>query len=267
MRKAVIVLAACALAACSQDEGSTLAQTAERLAEIRSGELSLEVTITAADGSGTTGFTLDGAFSLPDEEGSLPIADLTYVQIAGEEEGGGRFIATGESVYTELEGQVYELPQDQVDAFRVSGDENAPGVFEGLDLDAWISEPTTAESEGITTISGGLDVVTAMNDIFEIARRFGGAAPGLLEGDEAGRVREAVRSATITVESGSEDGLLRRLAAAIDFGVRNDDLIEALGPFAGVSFDLEMTIADPNGEVEVEEPADAIPLEDLVPTP
>lgn len=267
MRFRLLLVVACALAACSPDEGSTLEATAQRLSDIRSGDLTLEVTIGSADGEATSGFTLEGPFSLPEETGELPAADLTYVQIAGSEEGGGRFIATGESVYTEIDGQVYELPEDQVESFRATGQEDAESVFTGIDINRWLVQPTTQEGEDTVTITGDLDVVAALNDISTIAQRFGGAGLGSIEGEEADRVEEAVRSASITVESGSEDGLLRRLSVAIDFGVENQDLTEALGPFAGAAFKLEMTIESPNEPIEVEEPTDALPLEELVPTP
>ena len=267
MRKLVLAVVACLLTACSQDGGTPLATTAENISDIRSGEFQLEVTIEAADGSATTGFTLVGPFSLSEEAGALPIADLTYVQIAGDEEGGGRFIATGKGVFTEIDGQVYELPEDQIESFRTSGEEDADSVFAGIDVDEWVIDPTTEESEDTTTITGDLDVVTAMNDIFQIAQRFGAAGLPRIEGDEAARVEGAVRSATITVESGADDGLLRHLAVTIDFGVENQDLTEALGPLAGASFDLELTIENPNEPVEVDEPPDSIPLEELVPSP
>ena len=37
-----------------------------------------------------------------------------------------------------------------------------------------------------------------------------------------------------------------------------------LGPLAGAAFTIDMSISEPNRPIEVEAPADALPLEDLV---
>jgi hypothetical protein len=42
------------------------------------------------------------------------------------------------------------------------------------------------------------------------------------------------------------------------------DLVELLGPLAGASFTIDMQISEPNQNVEVEAPSDALPFEELV---
>lgn len=100
-------------------------------------------------------------------------------------------------------------------------------------------------------MSGELDVVAALNDIFEVARSFGGSLEPI-EGDEAEIVTASVREASAEIVSGAEDGLLRHLEVEIDFGVADEALSSALGPLAGATFELDFTISNVNEPVDVE---------------
>ena len=237
--------------ACSPDARESATSSLENISDIRSGELSLDVGISPAGEEEATGFSLEGAFSLPEESGAMPEADLIYVQRAAGTEAEGRFIADGETVFVEVEGERVELPPDQVESFRVGGTETGDSVFGSLDVDGWFPDPQTEESDEEVTVSGDLDVVAALNDIFDVAQSFG-ASFEPIEGDEADIVRDSVRSATGEVSSGVEDGLLRRLSVEIDFGVTDPELAEDLGPLAGATFSLELTISNVNEEVDVE---------------
>jgi hypothetical protein len=238
------------LGACS-DDAASLDPSLENLADIRSGELQLDVSIAPSTEGTDTGFSIAGVFSLPDEEGSLPEADLTYTQRVGTTEVEGRFLADGETVVVEVDGQQSELTPEQVDAFRATGDESADSVFGSLNVEDWFLRPETDDEEGEVTIKGDLDVIVALNDILEVAQRFGSSLPPI-EGDEAEVVRESVRSATGEITTGAEDGLLHHVAVFIDFGVSDPDLARALGPLAGVVFTLEMTISNVNEPVDVD---------------
>lgn len=263
MRLIVICVLASLATACSPQPGDVVSQTAAHIADIRSGTMKLEATIDTAEGDTATGFTIQGPFSLPDEAGALPEADLTYVQMVDTSEAEGRFIATGESLFTEVDGQAYELPADQVDSFRTEGSQDAGSLFTGVDLSDWIPAPVVEESGDTKTVTGELDVVAALNDISEIAARFGGAPLAHLEGDDAEVVRNAVESSSVEISSGAEDDLLRQLTIEIDFRVADEKLAETLGPFAGATFSLDLLIENPNEPVDIEAPEGALPYEEL----
>ncbi|MEA2453132.1 MAG: hypothetical protein QOG04_1842 [Actinomycetota bacterium] len=213
--------------------------------------MSLEVSIAPAGEDEALGFALDGVFSLPDASGDLPEADLEYTQRSGGEAVSARFASDGETIFVEVDGERRELSPDEIEGFRATGDDSADSVFGALEVDRWIPDPQTDESGDEITVSGDLDVIAALNDIFEVARSFGGASLATIEGDEADVVRESVRSATAEITSGAEDGLLHHLVVEIDFGVADEDVAQALGPLAGAVFTLDLTISNVNEAVDV----------------
>lgn len=251
MRSLALVSLLFVLISCSPDAAETATSSLQKISDIRSGEMSLDVSIAPAGEDEATGFSLEGLFSLPEEQGALPEADLLYVQRADGSEAEGRFIADGETVTVEVEGETAELSPEQVDSFRVDGTGAGDSIFGNLDVESWFPDPETEESGDEITLSGNLDVIAALNDIFEIAESFG-ASLEPIEGDEAEIVRNSVRSATGEITSGAEDGLLRHLAVEFDFGVTDPDLAEALGPLAGATFTIELAISNVNGTVEID---------------
>ncbi len=151
-----------------------------------------------------------------------------------------------------------------------SGEGGSP--FEDTDIGSWLVDPQLEEGEGldgeeVDRITGELDVVTALNDLFSIAQRFGsGTAFQTIEDDEAERVENAVQSSHIEVITGAEDRLLRRLLIEVDLALGEEvGLSEILGPLSGASFTLDMSISEPNRPIEVPEPPDPLPLDELVP--
>jgi hypothetical protein len=251
MKLVALVAIAALIGGCAQDPEADAIESLRRISEIRSGELTLDVGIeTPGEDAASTGFTIDGVFMLAEEEDALPEADLTYTQRAGDDEVDGRFVSDGTTVFVEIEGERTELPADQVDAFRVEGDANADSVFTQLDVETWLPDATVEEEGEDTTITGDLDVVAALNDMFELAASFGGTAVPAIEGDQAEIVRSSVVSSSAEITAG-EDGLLRRLAMVIEFGVADADLREALGPLAGATFTLELDLTSVNEPVDV----------------
>lgn len=251
MRVTAFACSLLVLGACSPDGQETATTSLQNIAEIRSGELTIDVGIAPAGEEEATGFALEGVFSLPDEAGALPEADLLYTQRVEGAEVEGRFISNGDTIFVEVDGGRTELPPDQIEDFKVTGSASDGSVFGALDVEEWFSDPTTEEAGDEVTLSGELDVVAALNDIFEVARNFG-ATIQPIEGSEADIVAESVRSARAEITSGAEDGLLRGVSLEIDFGVTDQELAEALGPLAGATFTLELDLSNVNEPVDVE---------------
>jgi uncharacterized protein YqgV (UPF0045/DUF77 family) len=275
MRRSIwFLLAALLLGSCaSSGPEAALGDTANNLSEINSGVLDLEMKATAADEDQeeSTGFVLSGPFALPKED-QLPVTNLEYTQIAGEESDVTGFISTADSAYVVIDEQAYELPPEQVEPLRGTGEETED-IFGEADFESWLDEPKVEEGpelDGVATevVSGDLDVVAALNDIFEVARHFGADETvfPVIEGDDAEHLSNAVESAHLKMVTGTEDRLMRDLKIEIRFDVQHQaELAEVLGSLAGVEFSFHMEIQDPNEAVVVEPPTDALPYTDLAP--
>jgi hypothetical protein len=199
--------------------GTPLAATGDKLAEIRSGVITLRL-VGATRAGAETGFAISGPFSLPDDD-SLPEAELQIEQFGPQSAEPVVFTSTGERAFVEIGGDVHELAPEQVASLRGSAEPGDEGPFDGLDIDSWVTDPKVSGGEVVDgveteTIRGPLDVVAAANDLFGMARDFGGAAIPEIESEEAERLRDAVETATLEVVVGKEDGFLRRLDIDVD---------------------------------------------------
>jgi hypothetical protein len=262
------LIAGCAAAAlllsgCAAFHSSDpLAETADRLGDIRSGVLELRLA-TSAGGGEETGFTLRGPFALPDDD-SLPTARLRFRSL---EDPGSEmiFTSTGDAAFLDVSGQTYELPDEQTRSLVGAARAGDHGPFDEMDVAQWVTDERLTEAGETTRVRGDLDVVAALNDIFGIARYFGGSDLQTIDDQGAVRVRRAVRSARLDLITGTDDHLLRELTIKIEMGAKAPaHLGSALEQFLGVSFEMHMTIQHPNEPVEVSAPTDALPFESLV---
>lgn len=272
MGRIAVLLAVLALTACAGGGGSgggeagdVLRETADKLGEIRSGEITLELTF-EVEGLGRAGFALEGPVDLDAEP--LPVARLEVAQFAGERTDEVVFLSTGEKAYVEVGGETYELPPDLTEEVRGAvGELEAEGGLGQIELDGWIVDPQLSDGPAVAgaetdRITAKLDVVNVVNGLLDIASELGGApqdAPRV-EGENAERLRQSARNTRIVVLTGKEDRLLRRVELAIDFSSSAPDEVQRiLG--AGVRFLLE--VREPNSDVSVPEPEDARPYSEL----
>jgi hypothetical protein len=233
-------------------------------------KLRLVASSAGALGDATAGFEVSGPFSFDVDEGSLPLADITYRQIGGEGKG-FRFISTTESAFLDVAGQVYELPPGQVEGLRVS--EGGTGGLEQLGVETWLTNPKVTNGGrvgGVATdkVTAGLDVVAAMNGLISTAQAMGATAVAdvpPVEGEDAQQLRQAVESTSFKLLVGKEDRLLRRLEMSIDFAPgASRRLGEELSSLVQARLAMELAIDDPNSAIEIEEPEGARPYSELV---
>ena len=269
-RPAATLLAAflaLALTACgggSSGPTGVLQETSDNLGDIRSGDLTLRMHVEG--GGKQAGFELQGRFALADE-GELPVADLDYTQIAGDKDETVRLISTGEKAFVAIGNDVYELPEKQTASLRSAGGQvSGDSGLGSLDIGGWLIQPKLSdggEVGGAETdrIQADLDVVRAANDILALIAALDGRQATQLEGRNAEQLRTATRSATIEVHTGKDDRLLRRLVIEARLGADVPaKLRDQLGGLANARFTFELAIADPNEDVEVQEPEGAKPL-------
>ncbi len=259
-------------AGCGNGAGDALDETASKLGEIRSGQISLKLAVTPSTPDAQVGFELSGPFSLPERDGELPEAALGYTQIAGPERADVEFISSREAAWIEVDGQAYELPPDQLEGLTDVGAGGASPLGD-LDVASWTKDAELADGEpvdGVETqrIHAEVDIVKALNDALSVAGEVGGDGEpaGLqpIEGSDADQLERAVRSSSVEVLTGTEDRLLRRLTIDLDIGLDAPrELAGGLGNLSGAKVRLDLRIDDPNEPVKVEEPTGALPYSDL----
>lgn len=262
-RVLVLIALSALVAGCgASDAEEALDETAQGLGDIRSGELELKV---LAEGQGdvagnVAGFELSGPFSLG-EPGTLPTAKLQYTQIAGEVSETVEVISTGDRAYVETAGTTYELPEDRLE--QVSAGPVEGGLTE-LEIGDWFEQPELsagAEVGGASTdlLSSEFNLAAGLNDLVALAGDSGAAELPLIEGASEEQLARAVESATIELNTGTDDRLMRRLAIELDLGLEGVEELAGAVAETGATISFVIEIDDVNQPVEVEEPADALP--------
>jgi hypothetical protein len=255
------------LGACNSAAGNVLNETAGSLNEIKSGVMDMRLVAASETDAAPAevGFELSGPFSMPDP-GELPLADIEYTKF-GDEVSTNRFISTSETAYVETDGTVYELPPEMTAG--LIGTEESDNPFDLVELDSWVDEAELdedASNSGVETnqVTADLDVVAALNDIYEVARALGADETSFppIEGTSAEHLRNAVRSSSLVLHSGREDGLLRHVSIDIEFAPGEDpELGDILGGVGTTDLHFEFSVDEPNEPVDIEVPQDSVPFE------
>jgi hypothetical protein len=263
VRRALLV-AVLALAGCgggNSEPSAIMRETAAKLGEIKSAKpLKLRVAVDPREGR-EFGFEIDGAVGLCRRDDELPRLDVAYRQFAQGEEATVQLISTGADSFIEVDGTAYELPDEQEAELRATCEElSSGGGLEELRVDDWVVDP---EADGENQVRGRLDLVAVINDLVDVARAFGGSRLSRLDADDARRLAKAAEDSEFELSRG-DDGFLRRLALAADVGFDVPrDLQRALGDVVGAKMTFELTLDEPNTEVEVSAPPNARPANEL----
>jgi hypothetical protein len=264
MTRAALLLVLAALASSCGSSGGhdVLADTAQNLNRIKSGDLALRLVVAPREGTkGRIGFELHGPFAL--RPGALPLAHVAYTQIRGAHESTATFISTGTKAYAEINGKVYELPPAATESIRRASATGGGSGLGGLDIGSWVEHPSVKSEGELQHVSADLDVVDAANGLLGLLRGLGSDAP-TIEGDEADRLRDAVDSSSFDAWTREQDHLLRRLLMRADLGLDVPPTLQrVLGKVVGAKVDFELAVAHPNEAVTVEPPKRALPASEL----
>jgi hypothetical protein len=245
-----------------------MSDAAGSLGKLRSGDLTLRLVVSPREGTkGRIGFELRGPFAL--RPGGLPVAKIAYTQVAGAHQGSATFISTGTKAYAEVNGKAYELPASSTNALlQAAGGPGGSSTFAELRIDNWVKDPVVTDGGPVggsptMRVSGDLDVVAAANGLLDLLRQLGRAAP-TVEGDQAKRLENAVKSSSFELWSGRDDHLLRRLLLRADLGLDvPQSLRRVLGDVVGAKIDFELVVSDPNKPVSVAPPTNPLPSSQL----
>ena len=264
-RAASCVLAAAALAGCAQGADATdaLEETADKLGEIRSGDIDLELVVDT-NGADDAGFELHGPFALGEPD-ALPTMRIEYTETARDRRRTLTVVSAGDRAFVEDAGETSALPPEQVRRLREAiGELDESGGLSGLRVDEWVEDPElvaggTSGGAAIERVTGRLDVDRALDDLVDVARPFAALGLGDLLRD-AELLRRTAGSGTIEVYTGEKDRLLRRLRLEVDVGLDLPGGVrDALGAVVGGNVTLDIRIARPNRRVDVRKPSGGAP--------
>ena len=256
----------------SSDPQELLDETFGGEGTIDSGVLDLSLKASSTGKSaGSLDASLGGPFETRDSD-QLPLLD---VEGSLEAKGGGQNVdfaggltVTDDAAFVTVDGQAYAVDDPTFSslsaAFAQSSQQQqgdtGSAVFDQLGIDpaSWL---TDVSNEGTEEIDGTETVhITGTADVAQIVADAQAIDPtGNALGETASQqLADAVQSATVDVYTGAEDTLLRRLDVSV--------AIEDPGSAGAVlSFDLSIGVNGVNEDQSIEAPADAKPIDELVP--
>lgn len=248
--RTMLVVAAVALIAlpgCGRSPEAGAIEDAEAsLRTLTSGTLDMRLAAGALDtDSATAGFGLSGSFALPEDD-ALPVLDLTYTQIAGEQQDTATIQSTGQEVLVTVDGTTTAVPEEQLTG--LVGSSQQTGGLPELGLHEWFINPSV-DATG-HTVTGELDLAAAMTGLARFTGALGAtdALGGVdLEDEAAQRLREAVTRSEVTLSLTGTDRLLERLAFTAELESAADLPVE----LKGGRFEFELGLADHNQPVVV----------------
>ena len=272
---AVVIVVALVVVSCGSKDEKTLRETSEKLSEVRSGQLAMRFVVAplSALRRSDVGFAIKGRFALAGRAGGLPDADLAYTQIAGPNQGTVRIVSDGQAAWVRVGGQAYTLPAERTRRLRRSADGDGGEGAAGLDvlrIDRWIADPKSSDGSKIdgvatTRITGKLRVATALRDLLALGRRAGtdvGAEPIGEETSE--KLEDAKEGASITLHTGKNDRILRRLVLRARFPLdRTRDLGGTIGRLRGAEVRFSLSLRRVGRAVRVKRPANPQPYSSL----
>ena len=241
---------AMALAACGQDDDSTLGRAEDAMAELDTGDLVVELSATTAEVAEPVGFRLDGRFQYGDD-GELPVMDFTYTDLLAGEEVEAGIVSDGERAWVIADGTTTELSAEEAEPLRLGGGEG----FADIGIASWVDDPSETARGDETVVTGTVDAADLLSDLSRLASQVGGGGDlEPVEGEDADRLAALVRSSEIEVIVG-EDDLPRSVDATIDFGGDvPEELVDALGPYAAATLRLIVELAPLDGDLTVTPP-------------
>jgi len=267
---AIVVVAG--FAGCGADHESALRQTSDKLSEVRSGTLSLRFVIASQSSArdSDVGFDIHGRFSRAARTGELPQIDLAYTQIAGARRETARVGSDGRRAWIRIGGRAYTLPPQRTRRLRSGAGGDGGAGLDALALDRWFADPKSSdggEVDGVSTtrITGRPRVATALQELLALGRRAGAGGGALRIGDDAGRELEAAQeNASITLYTGKDDHILRRLELRASFPLkRTRDLGGTIGRLRGADVRFSLSLRGPNRPNRIKRPASLQPLSAL----
>lgn len=262
-----LVLAGCGAdgserASATSDARQLLSATVNNLPELRSATLDAKIDA-AADGRATQ-VALRGPFEAGKQGETPRFALSAELTSEGRTESAG-VAYTGEAAYVTLKGASYEVPS-MLAGQLTAGLEQALGQGGGplttIDLKRWVPTPVnagTADVGGVQTVklTGPADVEKVISDINLLTGQLstlqgvpgvGGKVPKQITADAG----EKIKDLTVTVFTGAEDQILRRL------------VVEGTATSGDAHAVLDLTLTKVGEDQSIEAPKNVRPFAELL---
>lgn len=262
-----LVLAGCGAdgserASATSDARQLLSATVNNLPELRSATLDAKIDA-AADGRATQ-VALRGPFEAGKQGETPRFALSAELTSEGRTESAG-VAYTGEAAYVTLKGASYEVPS-MLAGQLTAGLEQALGQGGGplttIDLKRWVPTPVnagTADVGGVQTVklTGPADVEKVISDINLLTGQLstlqgvpgvGGKVPKQIPADAG----EKIKDLTVTVFTGAEDQILRRL------------VVEGTATSGDAHAVLDLTLTKVGEDQSIEAPKNVRPFAELL---
>jgi hypothetical protein len=274
VRRAALALLAAALLAASgcggdgNDEAATDLLKRGFATDVDTGVLTLEAEVELDGGpvDGPFRFELEGPFRAAGSPTEMPDLDMTFRASGAGQEYEGRAIVTRQNAWIEFEGETYEVGEDLWAQLLEALAQQQPGQPEtleeaGVDPLDWIDgleEDGEERVDGVpaTKLTGTVDIEAMLRDFDRIAGRQGIPEAVL---DQADEVVDDVELATWI----DRNDIWRRISGETEFHVPEEER-DSAGGLEGGSVSLDMTLDEPNEPVEIEGPAEARPIDELL---
>lgn len=259
--------------------GELMADASKSLGEVERGVFNFEISVTprGSETAEASTIKLSGPFEIVPGK-PLPEADITYTITAGERSQTVRILTTGDSAYTVLKGQAYELPEESVKQLKSATkqvSEDSGGETTGLsglklDFGKWLIDPVVkggGEYNGtpVWSTTAKVDVVAALQDLAASASALSGVTGSSLpklSKKEIEQLRDSFSNASVEVLVGRYDDIVRKIDLSMDFNAP-EGFSATAGGLTGGKLGVVIGIDKPNEPVTVEAPADPLPFESL----
>lgn len=265
-----LVLAGCGAdgserASATSDARQLLSATVNNLGSLQSATVDAKLDA-AADGRATQ-VALRGPFQAG-KKGETPRFALSAdITAEGQKQAAG-LTFTGENAYVTLEGTTYEVPsmlagQLTAGLEQALGQGGAGGPLASVDLQRWVPNPVnagTADVGGVETVklTGPADVKQVITDVNRLTGQLSTlqGVPGIGAGKVPSKIpaeaSEEVKDLTVTVYTGAEDQVLRRL------------VVEGTAAQGGGRALLDLTLTKVGEDQSIEAPKNAKPFAELL---
>lgn len=261
------VVAALALAACgSSSEGSGSSGDAQSLIKqtfakghpVKSGVLSVSLTLTPSGSStlsGPIGFSISGPFQSRGT-GKLPASNFTVAISALGRRGELGIVSTGTGAYVTLQGTAYQLPAADFQRLESgfagvgSGSGQSGLAALGLDPQHWLSNPAVVGSDNVggadtTHIRSGVNVSALLADVNTFLAKASSSSgsnkiPSSIPQATQQQIAGAIKNATVDIWTGKDDKILRKVSLNLNVPVSGRASTLAGGiTSAGIGFSLQ----------------------------
>jgi hypothetical protein len=270
VRRAALALLTVALVAAGCGDDGANSESATRLLErgfatdVDTGVVSLDAEVELEGGllEGHYQLELEGPFRVAERATDLPDMDLAFRVEGRGRDYEGRAIATRENAWIEFQGETYEVGEElwarALESLEAEGrDEPETFAEAGVDPLDWVTDLAESGQEDLggvstTKVTGRLDAERMLRDF----NRIPGADP--IPESALDQVDDVLGDVEFEAWIG-EDDIWRRISAETDFRPPESPG----GPESG-SVSFEMELDNPNQPVEIEAPADARPIDELL---